>query len=79
MSNPFEFREAMNAAFGFSDKTIEQVLAEQRQREKQNSTSKTGSRVRPVPTTQAKPNQSEVDKLNDILAKAKPRPTTDGE
>ena len=74
MGNPFEFRESMKAAFGFTDKTQAQVAAEQRQRERERDRPKPrGKRVTPAPTTNATPRASEIDKMNALLAKAKPR------
>jgi hypothetical protein len=73
MSNPYEFREVMKAAFGYSDKTPDQVLAEQKRRHDEPSPKGKSRRSAKV-NTSAVPQQSELAKMQALLANAKPRP-----
>lgn len=70
MGNPHDFREVMKAAFGFIDRTPDEVLAEQKARDERPSK----GRGSVAPSGNAKPRQSEIDKMNEILAAAKPKP-----
>ena len=79
MGNPFEFREAMKAAFAFSGKTVEQVQAEQRQRRAEESKPRNRKRAAAAAKVSAVPRQSEIDKMNALLAAGKPRPRTTSE
>jgi hypothetical protein len=73
MANPYEFRELMKAAFGYSNKTPDQVLAEQKARNKEPSGSKPKRNARAEVST-ATPKASELAKMQALLAGAKPRP-----
>lgn len=73
MGNPYDFREVMKAAFGFTEQTVEEVLAEQKRRHDQENRN-SGRRKAAAPTVTAKPKQSEIDKLNALLSQAKPTP-----
>ena len=72
LSNPFEYRELMKAVVGYSDKTVEQVLAAQKERS--GPKAKPNSRTAPSPA--AAPKKSELDKLASLKAGGKPRPPT---
>jgi len=67
-TNPFEYREMMKALVGYSDKTVEQVMAENKQRSdgKSKKEPKAAGAEAPAPT--------EMAKLQALLAAAKPRP-----
>jgi hypothetical protein len=76
MMNPFEYRELMMAHFGYTDKTVDQVLAEHKRRD---TPSKSRSKTKaPEPSTAPVP-KSEMEKLAQLLAKAKPRPAPPAE
>lgn len=78
-ANAFEHRELMKALVGYSDKTVEQVLAEQKERHKptQSGSSAKGKGGTPPPSGSV-PRKAELDKLAALIAKGKPRqrPTT---
>lgn len=83
MSNPHEYRELMKAAFGYSDKTVDEVIAEHERKhaERDRPTPKApkkGQRA-PAQPSGATPRASEVAKLKDLLANAKPRQLPVGE
>lgn len=69
MSNPYEFREVMKAAVGYSDRTVEQVLAAQKSK---TAKGKAGKKSAPRPSSS--PRQSEVEKMKALLAKGNPSP-----
>lgn len=72
MGNPYEFRELMKAAFGYSDKSPDEVLAEQKRKRDDDRPAKRG---RPAAVnTSAVPKASEVAKMRALLAAGKPRP-----
>lgn len=76
MANPYDFRESMKVAFGYSDKTMEQLEQERAERDRASNRPGRGrpSRtLRPVPTTTTQPLQGELDKLAELMSKAKPR------
>lgn len=76
MGNPHEYRELVKAAFGYSDKTTEQVIAEQearRNKESSGSSQPSAKRGRPTAPSHGVAKQSELDKLAKILAMSKPR------
>ena len=84
MGNPFDFRETMSAAFHFTDKTVEQVLADQKARDQARD--RENKRGRPTgrkgaakaPVSSGTPRQAELDKLKALMLMAKPRsPVTD--
>ena len=78
MGNPYEFRETMKAAFGFIDKTPEQVMAEHAQRQRDAAKPRSKRSAPTPPTTNATPRASEIEKMQALLADAKPRqPLTD--
>lgn len=79
MGNPYDFREVMKAAFGFTDRTVEEVLAEQERRHDEENKNRGKKRGSTAPKADAKPKQAELDKLNALLAKAKPRERTTDE
>ena len=69
MSNPYEFREVMKAAVGYSDRTVEQVLASQKAKGAKGK-GKTGKS--PTPPSSSTPRQSEVEKMKALFAKGNP-------
>lgn len=69
MSNPFDYREVMKAHVGYDDRTVDEVIAEQERRHKEAETTSAAK----VEAGATKPKQSEVDKLNALMANAKPR------
>lgn len=79
MGNPYEFRETMMSAFGYSDKSMEDLEAERKEREKKEKADSRPGRRGPrrpsagQPDLKAVPRQSELEKLNAMLANAKPR------
>jgi hypothetical protein len=75
MSNPFEFRENMLSAFGWSDKTIDQLTTERKSREQAEKRLPKGRRgpARKAPSTTASPRQAELARLQDLMRNAKPR------
>lgn len=71
MGNPFEFRETMKAAFGYSDKTVEQL----RQERSKKSPKSAGKGATPARAPSGgTPRPSELAKLQALLAGAKPHP-----
>jgi hypothetical protein len=74
MGNPHEYREVMKAAFGYSDRTTDEVIAEQEARHKQPSSPKRRGKSAPAAPTPGTPRQSEMDKLAKLLAGGNPRP-----
>lgn len=74
-TSPFEYREVMMALVGYSDKTVDQVQAEQDARHKErDKAAKAGTSHAPRVGTGVQPRQSELDKMRAMLAVAKPRP-----
>lgn len=67
MTNPHEYREVMKAAVGYSDETVEQVLARQK-----SKAPRAGKKGEPPAPAQVRP--SELKKLNDLISKGKPHP-----
>lgn len=67
-TNPFEYREMMKALVGYSDKTVEQVMAENKERsadkKKADAPKSAGAKA---------PAQSELAKFQAMLAAAKSR------
>jgi hypothetical protein len=74
MGNPYEFRELMKAAFGYSDKTPDQVLAEQKRKNDRTPTSSKGRPAKAAELSTAAPRASELEKMRALMAGAKPRP-----
>lgn len=74
-SNPHEYREIMCAAVGYSDKTVEEVIAEHERRQKEReaaSKSKAAGTTRTPPRAGvAQPKQAEMDKLAQLLSFAR--------
>lgn len=75
MADPYEYRELLKAAFNWSDKTVDQVSAEFKNRRDADTPEKSGGKK--SVSTGSDPKKSEVDKLNALLANAKPRERTD--
>lgn len=69
-TNPFEYREMMKAAVGYSDETVDQVLA----RHKARSTARGTPAKKGAPPPSSVPRKSELDKLAALKAGGKPRP-----
>lgn len=65
LSNPFEYRDMLRAAYGYSDETVDQVTARY----------KAGASTRPTkkgapPKHHGKVTPKQLDKMKDMLAKA---------
>lgn len=75
MGNPHDYREVMQAAFGFIDKDVDEVLAEHKRRDAERKPARTrATRKSAQEPSTATPRTSEVDKLAALMASAKPRP-----
>lgn len=70
MMNPFEYRELMAAAVGWSDKSPDDVLAEQAARHKAKAPKSKKASDEPPPPAAA-PKSSELAKLQAIIALGK--------
>ena len=75
-ANAYEHRELMKALVGYSGKSVDQVLAEQKQKHEPKASGSKGGAKAPAPASA--PRKSELDKLAALIANAKPRqrPTT---
>lgn len=75
MSDPHHYRQLLMAIVGYSDKTIDEVNAEQEaaqaEREKQSKT-RTARGVKPRVGEAVQPKKAELDKMAELLKFAKP-------
>lgn len=72
LADPFAFREVMKAHVRYDTRTVDEVLAAQEARRREQEQQSGQASGAPIEAGVAKPKQSQLDALADIFAKAKP-------
>lgn len=71
-TSPYDYREMMMAVVGYSDRTVDEVLeAQEARRKDQTAQAKSGKKSTPRVGASVQPKQSELDKMNEMIANAR--------